>query len=281
MIVCIEFASMNRGTELLDLLYFPENIISSENFTIKVSKLAEGRKRAVKITQMRNYISKLSKSTFNELEMNYFFEPFRLAKSQITISRIECQLKLFPPSKLWSDPETWPQPFTHAVKREALSSGRRSYFMKEGEFIKHPAFYSIYMQAEGAENSSDVVEDIYHLLAGGLSPQAAQQISVGYCHIESEERAQAILLTSMFVRLAPWWGSKMQLDRRFDDVHPILVGPIDVCRSLQDEEPDIKLHQLDQSNVGILQIPDQDINPHFVEKHPEYFVERNEATRKY
>jgi len=269
MILRLELLSSIQDATVLSLLDFPEYPLLPPGAIINVKRRSQGKVFQHKPKSFDGFANKLKNQQFNALEIKYQFEIFEIPGSGIKIKSMQGFLRVSPTNSIWADKETWPKPETYAARREFLSYGSKEGLTKNGQMILFPTFFEIYISLTNEGTSEDVYQFIYNHLPATIPNSIIKLGAFGYAELEANNSASTIFLNTIQARLASKLENFAMLNECFDSLHPLMIGPANICADLASSLGDnvsvqYKSYPQSTERLGMLYIPSNILN------NPEY-----------
>jgi len=279
MIFNIQILSTYQDSRVIDLLSFPSFPLLPNEIDIdfEFKMWTRGKNQCRKEKDRSQIIQFLTQESFNSIELNYQFLPYRVKNTTITIHKITQYLNISPTNELWSDVTSY------KFKNNYDESIRQTHESKEIS-LRHNQInnYPTILETK-IEFSSNyrVLSALYSKLNKLLSLSFASNfldlldISIIGCS-ELYDNNFVGPTNNILDQLAPWPKACSHLGEFFDAIHPIMIGKLNLCiniNSALDRKGNLKVIS---SNLASLYIPDTIIQSEKIKKVQPFLVKKNE-----
>jgi len=265
MILRLELFSSIQDATVLSLLDFPKYPLLPQGTVFSIKRRSRGKVFQHKIKSLDGFANKLKNQQFNALEIKYQFKVFEFPGSFIRIKSMQGFFRVSPTNSIWADKETWPEPETYAARREFLSYGSKAGFIKNGQMILFPTFFDLYIDLTNEGTTEAVYQFMYDHLPTIIPDSIIKLGAFGYAELEVDNSASTIFLHTIPARLASKLENFAMLNERFDSLHPLMIGPANVCSGLASslgDDVSVQYKSFPQSveRLGMLYIPSNILN---------------------
>jgi len=264
----------------LDILHALGPLVSSQHCHAKVRSWAKGwRQVRFEGESLGALIEILSGQTANEIEIDFgITAPYAIGASGLTLHSLKCSLKLSPTNSLWMPASGYILSGMDEASRATHES--RELALKWNDVVSAPTLLDTLLELSEEARPRRVLRAFWEALPRVL-PKSPVWRTVSGC---ADPWSLGVFSQDVLEVLAPWPRSYSLLGERFDDLHPILIGPVPICeglaRTLGEEAELSRAHDADGTAAfGLLHIADTAfVNPAHRDAVQEWLVPRDAGT---
>ncbi|MDZ8140136.1 MAG: hypothetical protein RM049_33415 [Nostoc sp. DedQUE04] len=225
----IQILSFLQNSEVLNLLRFPTNPLLPKNVEVEASYWSRGCTVKKSSKNINNLINFLSDKQSNRISFSYNFIPYNIPGLDISVKKITNQLDISPTNLIWASTTGYQ---THNYSDEAIrmTFESKAISLKHKEIYVYPTLLDCVIILKGSNNKDEMYQRLFNLLSCSIPHTLMNKTIIGCA--ELDEHSELISFLNILNRLTPWANAYSFLSERFDDLHPILIGPLNLCRNL-------------------------------------------------
>lgn len=247
----IQLISLFQNQEVLNLLRFPSHHLLPQKFQIEASFWSKGHTTKIQhlFEDIESVISEFLNKKVNKILLSYYPFPYRLPKSDLLIKKINAQLDVSPTNLLWETIFGYePSSAGNRAIRRTFESKEIS--LKRNSISSYPTLLDCSIELQTSLSKDKAYQKLFDLLPSFIPIELIDNSTVGCAELLSKKHPTGFL--NILNNLAPWPKTYLLLDQFFDDIHPILIGPLSLCNRFVDIFDDLRLSIVSKNSEDIL-----------------------------
>jgi hypothetical protein len=248
-ILNVQLITQDQDAALLDLLRFPDPPLLPPDARVQVSDGSRGQRR-LKLRELTDFISSLVHQQANEVQLDFKFEPWEIPGSAIIVSGITNLLSISSTSSVWKP--AGDEPADRAARRIWSTAVGMEQMVRWQKLDSYPTLLQSVIEIESQVSRPELMPRLFDIMADSIPQMLVHPGISGAADLE-KQLGPANLLQA----IAPWPGAIRFLNQRFDNLHPIMFGPVDRCKKLMRALGSQVLVREIGSELGIVHVPDE------------------------
>lgn len=226
--VRLQLLATAQDALVLDLLHCLDPLISWRHAKPRARSWARGWVKANRVgVGAPALVRALSQQPANEIEIAFGLSaPYQLAEGRLTVRSLQCALKISPTNSLWAPVSGFTLPDREGEARRA-SYESRELALKWNGISACPTLFEAVFEIE-TEGEDSLLRAFWEAMPGAVTESLVWLGVLGCVDLHDPSVFRGDVLDA----LAPWPRSYPLLGTRFDDLHPILLGPASTCDGL-------------------------------------------------
>jgi len=269
--IFVQFWTVDCDLDTLNLLRFPASMDFITDMKLKLKRTVDEEKKYTKPKDINKTISFLSGQKLNEVALTFNFEPFEIEEEGVTLLSIHNELSFFANHALW-----------------AL---RSSDPLNMGDIIQYypTSMESLLTCYTKSKNMEELYAFAFDMVAVNIPEQFYDKVIFGAIDIiefpyKDIRDIEAYRYDKVISRLAPYNKEDLNLDKNFDDVHPIMIGPYDKVINLSnsfDEQVTVRKLHNPKRDMGMLRFDNFERRKKEIAKNAASFIIEGDKTKEY
>ena len=230
----IQLLSFLEDENLLNLLRFPGKPLSIDRPEIEVLYWSRGEPVYQQLKALEDPLDLLAEGQANEIFVVYRAASIQALIDDISLVEINSRLNISSTSSVWA-----------STKDCEVSDGERGHILMiyeaqevfpESEINRRPTLLQVIVEFQSSQNKDELYQKLLDLLLRSFPDILKDYQLTGCAQLLKKEQKELVRISSdiysILNQLAPWPKTYPLLDEQFDDLHPILIGPLSRCTSL-------------------------------------------------
>lgn len=257
----IQAFSHIQDDNVLNLLHAFVPLVGLKELQIKAKIWSRGRSLYKRYKSAEKSMAKLKQQQFNSADIIYNFPPFCVTP-KIEICQIRQELEMSPTNTLWADTTDY-EAEGHKAEELRMSYESREINLRFNRIERCPTLAITKIELNSCLKKNDLYKKIHDLFANSFSHQLLLK-QIGGCADIYEHNIPFPIL-NLLSDLGPWPKAYPLLENYFDDLHPILIGKLNLCNKTAEilgSSVNLKtvISNNQSSKTGVLYIPEKIIS---------------------
>ena len=212
----------------VDALRVLEPFVSWRHVTVRSRWWARGWIKGPAFSSIDGLVDRLSKDQANEVEVAFTFSvPYEIPSARFKIRSIRCSLAISPTNRLWAQVTGFSLP-RHEDELRRASYESREQSLKWSGITSCPTLLEALFEIDAVNSGDELTRSFWEAIPETVATAVTWSSLSGCADLHDPMVFRENILES----LAAWPKSYPLLGRHFDDLHPILLGPISTCEAL-------------------------------------------------
>lgn len=252
----LQLLSSAQDKLAVDALRLLEPFVSWRYVTLRSRWWAKGWIKGPAFSSIDGLVDGLSKHQVNEVEVAFKVSvPYEIPPARFTVRSIRCSLAISPTNSLWAQVTGFSLP-RHEDELQRASYESREQSLKWSGIQNCPTLLDAQFEIDAVNSGDELLRAFWEAIPGTVATSATWKSLCGCADLHDPMVFRGNILES----LAPWPKTYPLLGGHFDDLHPILLGPISTCEALGEALGEqVRLRRMgppeDSGILGLLWLP--------------------------